>query len=755
MNLVCIGVGGSGAACLEALIHLSVLGLLPDGWNLVPVMVDQDQQHPRITATTRFIDRYGAVRDEGGATTLSGEGLFGLSISRVVGSNVLQPSTHESLFDLFGIADSRDADNAASLIFEDREIGVAGGRGFANGYYGRVNAGVCFFNDPMGSESLLAAVRVHLMPGNACVVLFGSAFGGTGAAGLLHIARLIREDTHLKPLDVPIAVIQLEPYFEPDSSGTDSAGEFVNLPESFESRTGAAYEFLDNLAHARNLPFRAIYPLGTPVPAAFPPEWFARDQQDNPHLFLEYLGALAARDFVLNHKGLTSAVRVRGLPVQPYEGPLADLRSVLFRAAVSCCLLESYCIPLLDHVSDNGVLPGHPWVHRVAATGRMTVTQLRQHFDEVRALLREILVSAGAYPFDQLLSGSASHEERERFERRVQITRESIPPDLLPLMERLSVPTLIRDGDPFALFDDYTLQGDAGLVTRSLWRWVEGSLALETSGRPTAGGHQLRWQARDRDVDDQPLQLPQTPNAEFHSATDTPRQLASLARAKWSNRKAQRSHTEYPSAWAPAIVHRDILYSAKPKDDPNDNRGYLHLGLLGIALLKGPDNAAAPVRLLRKARLNDSFKESLSKTCPLPAYDRSVVAEGGLLVLFDTKVPLASDEVPRKEDVIGFFYPDTVVVPAIGLSSDRLVEIKQFGLYVARRGFPRRLHDRIRTSWVGALRSSAVPNADRQGDRFLRYLTNFDKQSVADPLPPFYSGFPVPDVSHWIRELYK
>ena len=122
MKLICVGVGGSGAACTETLTHLSALGLLPDGWNLIPVMVDQDQQHPRITATTRFIDRYLAVRAARRATTLSGQGLFGLSISRVVGSNVLQPSTHESLFDLLGLADSRQAKAAA----RDKNVMVHG-----------------------------------------------------------------------------------------------------------------------------------------------------------------------------------------------------------------------------------------------------------------------------------------------------------------------------------------------------------------------------------------------------------------------------------------------------------------------------------------------------------------------------------------------------------------------------------------------------------------------------------------------------
>ncbi|OFW02553.1 MAG: hypothetical protein A3I61_17260 [Acidobacteria bacterium RIFCSPLOWO2_02_FULL_68_18] len=732
--------------------HLSALGLLPDGWNLIPVMVDQDQQHPRITATTRFIDRYLAVRAARRATTLSGQGLFGLSISRVVGSNVLQPSTHESLFDLLGLADSRQAKAAARLLFDGSEIGVPGGRDFANGYYGRVNAGVCFFNDPKGRDSILAAIREHLLSGDGCVVLFGSGFGGTGAAGLLHIARLLRDDPQLKPVKVPIAIIQLEPYFEPDSSGNDGTGGFVNLPESFESRTGAAYEFLDNLAQAGNLPCQAIYPLGTPVPAAFPPEWFARDQQDNPHLFLEYLGALAARDFVLNHKELTDDVRIRRLPVQPYEGPLADLRTVLFRAAVSCRLLDSYFIPLLDHVDDDGVLPGHPWVHRVCATGGMTAAQLKEHFGEVRALLKEILINSGAYPHDQLLSASPSDEERERLERRVRITRESFPPDFLPLMERLSAPTLIGAGDPLALFDDYTLQGDAEVVARSLWRWVAGALALEApGGQARAGGYQLRWQAHDRDVDNQPLQLPTTPNDEFHSAKDTKRQLTSLALGKWSERNSRRSHSEYPSAWAPAIVHRDILYSGKARDD----RRYLHLGLLAIAMLQRPGSAAVPVRLLRQGQLNETFRESLSKTCPIPAYDKSVVAEGGLLVLFDTTVPLEDDGVPSEEDVIGFFYPDTVVVPAMGLSSQRRTEIERFGLYVARRGFPRQLCVRIERDWVQALRASQVPNADRQGERFLRFLANFEARTVAETLPPFYTEFPIPGVARWIRGLFE
>ena len=131
------------------------------------------------------------------------------------------------------------------------------------------------------------------------------------------------------------------------------------------------------------------------------------------------------------------------------------------------------------------------------------------------------------------------------------------------------------------------------------------------------------------------------------------------------------------------------------------------------------------------------------------------MAEGGLLVLFDTTVPLEDDGVPSEEDVIGFFYPDTVVVPAMGLSSQRRTEIERFGLYVARRGFPRQLCVRIERDWVQALRASQVPNADRQGERFLRFLANFEARTVAETLPPFYTEFPIPGVARWIRGLFE
>jgi hypothetical protein len=800
MRLVAIGVGGSGAASVEVLTHLAALGLLPEGCDLVPIIVDQDQLHPRIRGTSEFIERYFRLRAGRQETRLTGGGLFATAMSRVVRTNVLQPSVHENLFDLLGLADAPTSKAAARLLFGttpggQSELGEPGGHEYASGYYGRVNAGVCFFNDAAGGAALLNALREHLRTSGVCV-LFGSAFGGTGAAGLIHIARLIHDDQQLR--DVPIAIVQLEPYFRPDDAGDAQPTGFVNSPRTFDSRTGAAYDYLANLTLANNVPCHALYLLGTPTPAAFPLDWFRRDQQDNPRLFLEYLAAMAARDFVINSPALVSPfedskgeasdklravpwrghVRVRRLPNQRYDGPLRVLRDLLHRAAVSWQLLDSYFIPLLEQAGDSPTLPGHPWVYDVCAQGGLTPDQVRGHFGQARELFGAVLQAAGAFPHDHTLNADTPAEARSREERAIRITRESFPPGLLPRLEVLSAAALVRSGDPMTIFDDYTLQGDAQLVSRALWRWIDGAIVIEEgAGAPRTGSHQLRWQEEARNTAEQPLQLPPVPNDEFHSAPFAHRVLTSLATAKWNDPGHVRTHAEYPSVWAPAIVHRDRLHAVAP-DDP---LRYVHLGLLVSALVERPGDGNVPVRKLPTRALNETFRRALANTCPLPAYDDSVATENDenergaaplqnqvLLLLFAGSNAVRQDDVPHEGDVLGFFYPDTVVVPAVGMSAEQRRDLEQLGRWAARRGFPAVLRSRLEGGWVAALEQSKVPNAATVGERFFRYLGSFkddrrQREQRHDPerrrrsgaVTRFYPEFPYPRVAPWITKLYQ
>lgn len=55
-NLIAIGVGGTGAKLVEALIHLSASGHSPD--TIYPILIDQDLHNGNVQRTKKVIQQY-------------------------------------------------------------------------------------------------------------------------------------------------------------------------------------------------------------------------------------------------------------------------------------------------------------------------------------------------------------------------------------------------------------------------------------------------------------------------------------------------------------------------------------------------------------------------------------------------------------------------------------------------------------------------------------------------------------------------
>jgi hypothetical protein len=754
MKVIAIGVGGTGAACIEVLVHLTALGLLREGTELIPVTVDPDQQHPRIQGASRFIAAHNKLSALHGNGT---DGILAARIARVVNTNALRPSEKENLFSLIGLH-YPPAESLAHAFFHRDELGAPKTREFANGFYGHVNAGVCFFNDPTGRKNLIKALRQYLIGNDkqgtdAVVVLLGSAFGGTGAAGLVHLARVFREDETLKNVNIPIAAIQLEPYFKPDRPATMSRdAAFVNLSETFEGRTGAAYQFLRGLAEGEHVPFNAFYPLGVRVAAGFPQDWFKRDQQDNPHLFIEYVAALAVRDFAINHSDLDEVVRHRREAVPSYSGPLNELRQALYRSSVLRHLLSRYVIPLLEGTIGE-TLPGHPWMADLTRARGVQRVALTEHFKAARDLLSEIVLAAG---IDRDLAVQRAGEAQVPVEdalRKNELTRASFPVDFAVRAENLDLKAALSSGDVSTLFADYDVIRDGGLFVRSLYRWVE-NVAHAPAVENYTGALYHQWiQQEDSSGSNADVLGITVPSDDEFRSDSLASVLSRLSDAKWKRPSgSRRTASEYPSVWAPALVHRDELFA----DGCDNERRYLQLGLLASILLERSHLAVPPVKRIPLADLDEAFSASVTSTFPLQLGQDELIAPGGPLVIYESDRPLVED-VPRAADVVGFFFPDTVVVPAPGISPQNRELLEALGYFAAGRGFAALMANTLRRDWVRTLQKCGVPGAADRGTQFIQFLDSFTDPLVEASLSldNRFEAFPVPDAADWIHRLYR
>jgi len=779
MKLICIGVGGTGAACIQSTVHLAALGLFPHSVELIPIIVDADKQHPRIQDTARFMSKYSRIRADGRAATVAMDGFLGSMISQTSDSTVLSPTNQSNLFNLLGLSD-RDANRLSRLFFSDRETGTVKSRDFANGYYGRVNAGVCFFNDPVGRDGLVDHLRKYLTGGDSAVILIGSVFGGTGAAGLVHIARILRTDQDLEDADFGVAVVAMEPYFKP-ATPTDLAdfSGLINLPATFESRTGASYQFLSGLADNGALPFHTFYPLGVRTPAVFPPQWFERDQQHNPPLFLEYVAALAVRDFALNHKELTrlsgdqkpaleprpgrvteaarlSVARVRRAAVPPYDsGPLLELRRHLWTAAETFLVLRDYVTPALSHAQQSKIkrLPGHPWLADIQHEAQIEgVTQLSGHFKDCQDLLSEILLNAGIDRDSAISQAGSNEDSKAKADKRNRATRESFPPGFCPTLETLTPQKDLSAGDPLQIFDSF-VSDDRVLPVRAAFRWANGSLTLERGGEHKGGFDYQLTQQEDMQSGNEMGIADCKQDDEFHSNA-MPDVLAKLAGARWKRpADTPRSSSEYPTLWAPALVLRDSLFG----DEPEADLDMVQLGLLGAILVRREGNVVPPVKLIATQALTSSFQDSIRKTLPLTLPALAGITQVNNL---DQILVIATGDDPA--NVMGFFYPDTAVVPAAGIAAQNREDLIKLGRFLAGRSFPASLKASLSKNldWTQTLRQSGFNAGGTPGQLFLDFLDRLAKQysavgpALADS-QRYSSLHQFPNAPPWIQRLYQ
>lgn len=753
-NLVCFGVGGTGAACVEATLQLAALGLFKN-CRLTVCVIDADLPHPRGIKADQFARRYQELRQLGKAPEGWHEGLFGTPVDWLGGAR--RPSGESNLFSLLELSNPA-ALAVARLFFTSDE--TSRNNVFLNGYYGRTNAGVCFFSDSSTRDKILTPLHPALK--GARVVLFGSNFGGTGAAGMIDLARALKGIPAFTAAEQPkVALVQLEPYFRPDDSHltTEDKSRLVsNDPRTFERRAATSYQFLDMLQQAGNLPFDVFYPLGTPVPAKFPAdaEWFQVNSQNNPPLFPEYLAALAASDFLGRAVEASSISRKRQVPVAPFTGPLDSLRELLFAATFSQAMIARYILPLVEHTRGRRGLAGHPWINDLVSESGLDADGLFDHFSRAQELLREILNRIG------ILAGTVEEKQGR------DITLASFPDRFLVQAEHINVTDSIAAGDPTELFGDYRLAVDGRMPARPLFRWVLDAQRIPDAAEPgkthAPRDHQLCQQ--EAQPGQSKLGLPVATDDEFNDVAPAVNLLKRLAGANWDRPAdlASRLEWELPSAWATALAHRERLYGRGGLTEEGVRRlGHLQLGLLWQALMKTQGRPPfVPLYPFSVQFLPSVFREALQRTCPLgqPSYVRAVDNDWRILSLYDDDkrpYPPTDAEYPPAEKIVGFFYPDTVVVPAAGLTDAQRDRFINLGRYVAEQGFATFLRTQVCGDWPAVLKAAGVPNAAVVGQDFIEFLQRHSAAggvkgiTVGDRLEqPVIAG-----ISSWVVSLYR
>jgi hypothetical protein len=296
MSYYVIGVGGSGARCVEALIHLCAAGLAPKKVdNIKFVMVDPDTANSSWTRTAEIAKTYSDLREApkgacdfqrlaierlGSVWSPFAESRLELQKLEQLFNYPALPSESRGLFDLLYTPEQRIA-----------KLDI--------GFRGRPSIGAAIFGATLDMarvepwNGLVANVGAATAGGERVwVFILGSLFGGTGASGLPTIARLLASAPSVTRANMAIGGAFLLPYFQftvPSNPGHAVYADSLAFPR----QTRQALEYYGLMASDYN----RIYAIGVDQPISQKTFSVGGSDQVNRAHVVELLAALAAMDF--------------------------------------------------------------------------------------------------------------------------------------------------------------------------------------------------------------------------------------------------------------------------------------------------------------------------------------------------------------------------------------------------------------------------------------------------------------------------
>jgi hypothetical protein len=312
LYIICIG--GSGAKCLESIVHLAATGLLGDS-KLEVLFVDPDESNGNVERTRNSLNIYQKCQElvNAGDRAIDSGWMSAEIKYHGLWSPFAETSQSRELGSFFRYNALRTNDPALSGFFDVLYSAEERNQSLDEGFRGRPAIGSAVMSQidmrRLGEEpwsSLIQSIEADAGNGqNPRVLLCGSMFGGTGASGLPTIAQLI--NNRLNPPDenknirssVRLGCIFLLPYFSftvpPDAE--DREGLFASADGFLLNTEAALRYYVDRSGEL----FDTIYLLGNETTENVGFSVGRGSQRNNPH-FIELMAALAAKDFLFEDR---------------------------------------------------------------------------------------------------------------------------------------------------------------------------------------------------------------------------------------------------------------------------------------------------------------------------------------------------------------------------------------------------------------------------------------------------------------------
>ncbi len=297
MGYYAIGIGGTGAKCLESLIHLAAAGMMPDNGDLYVLFVDPDDANGSLDRTNTTLNHYKAFN---GNNQLSQSCMLQTKIDSapnpIFSPFDKQDDDKPNLSGFFQYPTLKLAQDSAADLFEVLYSKIERETELNEGFRGHPSIGASVMAQTvLGVDEPWKTFRVKMAKDpNPKIFLAGSIFGGTGASGFPTIAQLIKNDMKGKPINAQIGGALVLPYFT-FTDTEDNENELKAKAEHFLMNTQAALEYYH--LWNKDLVYNAIYLLGNDSQIEEANFSLGGKKQRNSQHFIELYAALAAIHF--------------------------------------------------------------------------------------------------------------------------------------------------------------------------------------------------------------------------------------------------------------------------------------------------------------------------------------------------------------------------------------------------------------------------------------------------------------------------
>lgn len=243
MSLYVLGVGGTGARCIRALTYLCSAGFLP-GESLNIYFVDADETNGNLNESIETVDKYVQIKNQlkvSGSSFGDSEIFSTNLINHRIWSPFTKYQTSMSLEDVFKYENMPQTERELFEVLYPKKKREST---FENGFLGWPSVGSSIVAKEFESfDKLFNAITSD---SNAKVFLMGSIFGGTGAAGIPTLVKLIKKavgESSNESISRKIGVLLMLPYFNfKDIDNDDPSAK----SENFKLKTKMALEYYYN-----------------------------------------------------------------------------------------------------------------------------------------------------------------------------------------------------------------------------------------------------------------------------------------------------------------------------------------------------------------------------------------------------------------------------------------------------------------------------------------------------------------------------